>query len=353
MEQQQSIRRAWYALPSLLRFILRRLAVGVLLCVGVTLVSFTLTQIVPGDPVAASLGDHAAADPETVAAFRQRFGFDKPLPEQYLIYIGNLVQGNLGESLQTRRPVAEDLAKYMSATIELSIVAMTIAMLGGVSLGIIAAVNRDRWPDQLIRVVSLAGVSVPTFWLSLVCLYVFFFQLGWSPGVGRLPPGAASPVTITGLYTVDALLTGNWKLLSQALSHLALPALVLAVYTIGAITRFTRAAMLDALQQDFVRSARAKGMPERTVVLRHVLRPALAAIITVSGMAFGRMLGGAVLVESVFSWPGLGEYAYRSALALDLRAIMGVSLVIAAVYILVNLLVDILYAVVDPRIRLS
>lgn len=350
---EQPIKRAWYALPSLLRFVLRRLAVGVLLCVGVTLISFTLTQVVPGDPVAASLGEHAAADPDTVAAFRQRFGLDKPLPEQYAIYLGNLLQGNFGESLQTRRPVADDLAKYMSATIELSIVAMTIAMLGGLALGIVAAVNRDRWPDQVIRVVSLAGVSVPTFWLSLVCLYVFFFQLGWSPGVGRLPPGVSSPVTITGLYTIDALLTGNWKLLWQALSHLALPAMVLAIYTIGAITRFTRAAMLDALQQDFVRSARAKGMPERTVVLRHVLRPALAAIITVSGMAFGRMLGGAVLVESVFSWPGLGEYAYRSALALDLRAIMGVSLVIAAIYILVNLVVDVLYAVVDPRIRLS
>lgn len=353
METHNAIRLAWYRLPSLLRFVLRRLAVGVLLCIGVTLVSFTLTQVVPGDPVAASLGEHAAADPETVAAFRQRFGLDKPLPEQYLIYVGNLLQGNFGESLQTRRPVADDLAKYMSATLELSLVAMSFAMLGGVSLGILAAVYRDRWPDQLIRVISLAGVSVPTFWLSLVCLYVFFFQLGWSPGVGRLPPGGAAPMPLTGLYTIDALLTGNWKVLSNALAHLALPAMVLAVYTIGAITRFTRAAMLEAFQQDFVRAARAKGMPERVVVLRHVLRPALAAIITVSGMAFGRMLGGAVLVESVFSWPGLGEYAYRSALALDLRAIMGVSLVIAAVYILVNLLVDILYAVVDPRIRLS
>ncbi|WP_127754812.1 ABC transporter permease [Devosia sp. 1566] len=353
MEQQNAIRRAWYALPSLIRFVVRRLAVGVLLCVGVTLVSFTLTQVVPGDPVAASLGEHAAADPDTVAAFRQRFGLDKPLPEQYLIYVRNLVQGNFGESLQTRRPVAEDLAKYMSATIELSVVAMTIAMVVGISLGILAAVHRDHWPDQLIRIISLAGVSVPTFWLSLVCLYVFFFQLGWSPGVGRLPPGASSSVSITGLNTIDALFTANWKLLGQALSHLALPALVLAVYTLGAITRFTRAAVIDALQQDFVRSARAKGLPERIVVMRHVLRPALAAIITVSGMAFGRMLGGAVLVESVFSWPGLGEYAYRSAVALDLRAIMGVSLVIAAIYILVNLLVDVLYAVVDPRIRLG
>jgi peptide/nickel transport system permease protein len=241
----------------------------------------------------------------------------------------------------------------MSATIELAIFAMTLGMIGGVALGIIAAVNRDRWPDQFIRVLSLAGVSVPTFWLSLVCLYVFFFKLGWSPGVGRLPPGSAVPTTITGLYTIDALLTGNWSVLRSALSHIALPALVLAIYTIGAITRFTRAAMLEAFDQEYVRAARAKGLPSRIVVMRHVLRPALAAIITVSGMAFGRMLGGAVLVESVFSWPGLGEYAYRSALALDLRAIMGVSLVIAAVYILVNLVVDILYAVVDPRIRLG
>lgn len=353
MESGPIMKRAWYGLPSLVRFVLRRLAIGVLLCVGVTFISFSLTQIVPGDPVAASLGDQAAADPETVAAFRRRFGLDKPLHEQYFIYVGNLMQGNFGESLQTRRPVGEDLAKYMSATIELSIVAMTIALVLGVSLGILAAVYRDRWPDQVIRIVSLAGVSVPTFWLSLVCLYVFFFQLGWSPGVGRLPPGASAPTAIAGLYSVDALLTGNWKLLGQALSHLALPAMVLAVYTIGAITRFTRAAMLDALQQDFVRSARAKGMPGRVVVMRHVLRPALASIITVSGMAFGRMLGGAVLVESVFSWPGLGDYAYRSALALDLRAIMGVSLVIAAIYILVNLVVDVLYAVVDPRIRLG
>ncbi|RUT32468.1 ABC transporter permease [Arsenicitalea aurantiaca] len=347
------VRQSWYALPSLLRFVLRRLAIGILLCVGVTLVSFSLTQVVPGDPVAASLGDYASSDPATVEAFRQRFGLDKPLPEQYFIYVTNLLQGDFGQSLQTRRPVAADLAQYMSATIELAIVAMTVAMIGGVGLGIIAAVNRDRWPDQVIRVVSLAGVSVPTFWLSLVCLYVFFFQLGWSPGVGRLPPGASGPMTITGLYTIDAMITGNWRVLGQALSHIALPAMVLAIYTIGAITRFTRAAMLEAFDQEYIRAARAKGMPERVVVMRHVLRPALAAIITVSGMAFGRMLGGAVLVESVFSWPGLGEYAYRSALALDLRAIMGVSLVIAAVYILVNLVVDILYAVVDPRIRLG
>lgn len=348
-----ALRAGWLWLPGLVRFVLRRLTVGVFLCIGVTFVSFSLTQVVPGDPISASLSDAAASDPEIVAAFRERFGLDRPLPEQYLIYLQNLLRGDLGESLMTRRPVAEDLAKFMGATIELAIIAMTLAMTVGISLGVVASVWRERWPDQVIRVVSLAGVSVPTFWLSLVSLYVFFFVLGWSPGVGRLPPGASAPQNITGLYTIDALVTGNWKVLYDALSHILLPALVLSVYSMGAITRFTRAAMLESLGQDFVRSARAKGLPEPRVISGHVLRPALAAIVTVSGMAFGRMLGGAVLVEAVFSWPGLGDYGYRSALALDLRAIMGVSLVIAVVYILVNLLVDIIYAVIDPRIRLG
>lgn len=347
------IRSGWYALPGLMRFSLRRLTIGALLCVGITFIAFLLTLVVPGDPVAATLGDVAGDDPEIVRAFRERYGLDEPLPKQYALYVANLLQGDLGESLNTRRPVLTDLRQYMPATIELAVAAMTIAMLVGIGLGILAAVHRDGWIDQVVRVISLAGLSVPTFWLSLVCLYVFFYLLGWSPGVGRLPPGAALPPAITGMYTVDALLAGDWETLRSALGHLVLPALVLAVYTIGAITRFTRASMLETLNQDYVRAAQAKGLPRRTVVLRHALRPALATIITISGLAFGRMLGGAVLVESVFSWPGLGEYAYRSALSLDLRAIMGVSLVVALVYLLVNLVVDLLYAVIDPRIRLG
>jgi peptide/nickel transport system permease protein len=345
--------RFWYKLPSVVRFTARRLCVGALLCLGVTLISFVLTQVVPGDPVAASLGDRAASDPVIAAAFRAHYGLDKPLPEQYLIYLGHVLQGDLGESQQSRRAVTTDLGQYLGATIELAAVAMVVAMLVGVSLGIVAAVNRERWPDNLVRVISLAGLSVPTFWLSLICLYVFFFKLGISPGVGRLSPGTPVPGPITGLITVDALLTGQWAVAGDALSHLALPALVLAIYTVGSVTRFTRAAMLESLGQDYVRSARAKGMLPLTVLLRHALRPALAAIITVSGLAFGRMLGGAVLVESVFSWPGIGEYAYRSALTLDLPAIMGVSLVIAVIYILVNLVIDVLYAIIDPRVRLE
>ncbi|MAQ85028.1 ABC transporter permease [Psychromarinibacter halotolerans] len=346
-----TLKSGWYRLPGLLRYALQRLAVGALLCVGVTFISFGLTQVVPGDPVAANLGERAAADPEIVALYRERYGLDRSLPEQYGRYLFRLLQGDLGESQQTHRPVAADLAQYMSATLELAIVAMILAMAAGVSLGLIAAVWRNRWPDQLIRVVSLAGVSVPTFWLALVCLYVFFFVLNLSPGVGRLGPGTPAPPVVTGLFTLDALLTGQWSTLREALAYIALPALVLATYTTGIVTRFTRAAMLDALGNEYVRAARAKGLPAHTVILRHALRPALAAIITVSGMAFGRMLAGAVLVESVYSWPGLGLYAYRSALTLDLQAIMGVSLVIAVIYILVNLAVDILYAVIDPRIR--
>ena len=347
------IGQAWHGLPNLVRFTLRRLAAGALLCIGVTLIAFLLTLVVPGDPVAASLGDVAGDDPEIVAAFRARYGLDRPLPEQYAIYLGNLLQGDLGFSLNTRRPVLDDLRQYFPATVELAVAAMAVAMTAGIGLGVLAAVNRDGWADQAIRVVSLAGVSVPTFWLSVLALYVFFYQLGWAPGVGRLPPGARPPPTVTGMFTLDAALAGDWATFHAAFAYLATPAMVLAVYTIGAITRFTRAAMLDSLGQDYVRAARAKGLPELVVILRHALRPALAAIVTISGLAFGRMLGGAVLVESVFSWPGLGEYAYRSALSLDLRAIMGVSLLIALVYLLVNLLVDLLYAVIDPRIRLS
>ncbi|MBZ9938856.1 ABC transporter permease [Mesorhizobium sp. BR1-1-16] len=347
------LRTSWYALPNLLRFVLRRLFVGVLLCLGVTLISFILTQVVPGDPVSANLGDRAASDPVIVAVFRERYGLDKPLPEQYALYLQRLVQGDLGESQQTHRPVTTDLGQYLPATIELASAAMILALVFGIALGVIAAIKRDGWPDQLIRIISLAGVSVPTFWLALVTLYVFFFKLGIAPGVGRLNPGGKAPPAITNMFTIDSLLTGQWATFSTAISHIVLPALVLAIYTVGSITRFTRAAMLESLNQDYVRSARAKGLPERTVILRHAMRPALAAIVTVAGMAFGRMLSGTVLVESVFSWPGIGQYAYKSALALDLRAIMGVSLVVAVIYIVVNMAVDLIYALIDPRIRLG
>jgi peptide/nickel transport system permease protein len=335
------------------RFLLQRLGTGVVLLVGITLVAFVLTHVVPGDPAAANLGQRAIGDPAAVAAFRHQYGLDRPLPVQYVLYLKNLVHGNLGISEQSHRPVRADLAEYVPATIELALFAIVLSLVIGIGLGIVAAVFRDRWPDHLIRVFSLAGVSMPVFWIALVAFYLLFFKLGWLPGGGRLDPTQSAPTHLTGMFTVDAAVHGQWTLFWSALRHLLLPALVLAIFTVGMLTRFTRASMLEIMGNDYVRAARLKGLPERVVILRHVLRPALVSIITVAGVAFGSLLSGTVLVENIFSWPGVGQYAYRSAINLDLPAIMGVSLFVALVYIVVNLVVDLLYGVIDPRIRLS
>ena len=332
-------------------FIGRRLVAGVFLVVGISFVAFVLTNLVPGDPAAAALGQRAIEDPATVAAFRAKYGLDEPLWRQYLLYLGNLVHGDFGTSQQTRRPVGADIAKFLPATAELALAAIVISLVVGLALGITAAVFRDRFLDALIRVLSLGGVSVPTFWLALAASVVFSVQLGWLPSTGQLDPGADRPKDITGMVLVDSLLTGNWETFGSALEHIIMPAVVLAAYTIGMITRFTRASMLEVLGNDYVRAARAKGLPERTVLFRHVLRPALVPIITVTGLALGSLLSGTVLVENIFSWPGMGQYAYKSSLALDLPAVMGVSIVIAVIYVVINLLVDILYSVIDPRIR--
>ncbi len=335
------------------RFLLQRLGTGVVLCIGITLVAFIVTHLVPGDPAAANLGQRAIGDPAAVQAFRHQYGLDRPVPMQYLIYLKDLLQGNLGISEQSHRAVRADLAEYIPATIELALFAIAASLVIGIGLGIVAAVFRDRWPDQIIRVVSLGGVSMPVFWIALVAFYLLFFKLGWLPGGGRLDPTQPNPTHLTGLFTVDAAVHGQWTLFWSALRHLVLPGLVLAVYTVGMLTRFTRASMLEIMGNDYVRAARLKGLPERVVILRHVLRPALVSIITVAGVAFGSLLSGTVLVENIFSWPGVGQYAYRSAVNLDLPAIMGVSLFVALVYIGVNLVVDLLYGVIDPRIRLS
>lgn len=335
------------------RFVLVRLGVGVLLCLGITILAFGLTHAVPGDPVAANLGQRALNDPAAVAAFKAKNGLDDSLPSQYWTYLTNLLHGDMGTSQQTHRPVWDDLADKIPASLELALAAIVLALVIGVGLGIVAAVTRGRWPDRIIRVVSLAGVSVPVFWLAQVAFYVFSFKLGWIQAGGRLSPGAIPPDDITGLYTVDSLLTGEWGTFGEAFSRMVLPACVLAAFNIGVLTRFTRAAVLEALGNDYVRAARAKGLPESTVIRRHALRPALTSILTVAGLTFGGMLAGTVLVENVLSWPGLGQYAYKSALNLDLPSIMGVCLFVAVVYVVINLLVDLLYGVIDPRIRLS
>jgi len=346
-------RRATAGHRDLRRFLLRRLGSGLVVCIGITLVAFVLTHLVPGDPAAANLGQRAIGDPAAVAAFRHQYGLDRPLPVQYALYLKNLLHGNLGISEQSHRPVLADLEEYAPATIELALFAIVLSLVIGISLGIVAAAYHDRWPDHVIRVVSLAGVSMPVFWIALVAFYLLFFKLGWLPGGGRLDPAQTPPTHLTGMFTVDAAMHGQWGLFWSALRHLILPGLVLAIFTTGTLTRSTRASMLEIMGNDYVRAARLKGLPERIVILRHVLRPALVPIITVAGVAFGNLLAGTVLVENIFSWPGLGQYAYRSAVNLDLPAIMGVSLFVALVYIVVNVITDLLYGIIDPRIRLS
>jgi peptide/nickel transport system permease protein len=335
------------------RFAARRLAIGVLQVLGVTLITFCVVAVVPGDPAAANLGQSALGDPAVVANFRHHYGLDRPLPVQYGLYLWHLLHADLGESELTQRPVTADLRQYFPATLELALCAIVVALVLGIALGLCSALYHNRFPDRLIRFGSLAGISIPNFWLGLAAFYLFFYKLRWLPGEGRLSPALDPPRSITGLYTVDSLLTGNWADLGDAARHLVLPASVLACYTVSLITRFSRTSVLDVLGQDYIRAARAKGLPARILIPRHILRPALLQIVTIAGLAFGSLLSGAVLVEQVFSWPGLGQYAYRSATALNLPGITGVCIVIAIAYILVNLAVDILYAVIDPRFSLQ
>jgi peptide/nickel transport system permease protein len=320
---------------------------------GITLLSFVLSQAIPADPVTANLGEQAAADPQIVAAFRHEWGLDRPLPAQYGIYLWNLLQGNLGVSISTRQPVLLDLQQRFPATIELAVVAMALSVLVGIPLGILSAVRRDSLLDQLTRVASLVGVSMPVFWLGLVALVVFYARLGWAPAPGRLSATMSPPPLVTGFLLLDAVLAGRLDAALDSLHHLVLPAVVLSTYNLGVLARLTRGSTLDVLGEDYVRTARAKGLDERAVTLRHAARNALVPVVTVIGLSFGRLLSGAVIIESVFAWPGLGLYAFRSATSLDFPAIMGVGMVVATVYVLANLLVDVAYAFIDPRIQVA
>jgi len=323
----------------------------VLLAVGITLVVFVLTQLVPSNAAATNLGEQAAADPAAVAAFNAHYGLDKPLPVRYWLYLRHLVQGDLGQSALTHDAVTHDLGQFIPATAELALYSIVIAAVFGIAFGVIAAMRRNHPADHVLRVVSLGGISMPTFWIALVALYLGFFKLGWFPGAERLDPGVLPPPQKSGLYTIDALLAGQWGLFVQALHHLVLPALVLAAFNVSLLTRYTRSAVLEVVGNDYVRAARAKGLPERVVITRYILRAALPSVVTVLGLVFANVLTGAVLVEKIFSWPGIGQYAYQAAVNLDVPAIAGVSLFVAVVYITVNFIVDVLYGVIDPRIR--
>ncbi|MGM1018466.1 MAG: ABC transporter permease [Actinomycetota bacterium] len=337
----------------LVGYLLRRLGTSVLLLLGVTIVTFVLTNLVPGDPVSAALGEGASQNPETREAFITANGLDQPLIVQYFLYMGNLLRGDLGTSLVTGRAVTTDLASAVPATIEIALCAIVVSLAVSVVLGTLAAYRRGLVTDQIVRVVTLIGLSVPTFWLALVSFYIFFLELQIAPGSGRISPSITPPPRVTGLYTIDYLLNGDGVGFFDALAHLGLPVMVLSLVTIGLLTRFIRTSVLEVLASDYVRAARAKGLSGTRVVLDYVLRGASLPILTVVGVAFGALLSGTVLVESVFAWPGLGTYAYNSAANLDLPGIMGVGLVVGVIYIVINFVVDMLYGVLDPRVRIA
>lgn len=332
-------------------FIVRRIAGLIFVMFGVTTITFALAQLVPIDPAAAALGGNARE--EQIAAYRAQLGLDRPVFEQYLVYMRNLLQGDLGYSIRTRRPVADDLKDFLPATIELSLAALTVAIFCGIPLGIAAALRRNTPIDAGARLLALIGGSIPIFYLGLLLISIFYRQLQWLPGPGRLDSTLTPPDHITGLYTVDSLLTGNWETLWNSLYHLILPAITLGYFSTAVLLRMTRSSMLEVWGQDYIRTARAKGLAYRVVVWRHGLRTALPPILTTIGITFGSLLSGAVLTETIFNWPGLGRYATTSVTSLDFPAVMGVTLVAAIVYPLVNTLVDIAYSVVDPRIRVQ
>jgi len=334
----------------MLRYVVSRLGLSVVMALLATLVIFLIANTVPGDPVLAQLGDVAASNKEFVATWRAKYGLDLPLWERYFVFLKGLVHGDLGISIASQRPVLDDIEQFAPATLELASAGFLLALVVGIPLGIIAAVRRDSWIDHLARLVSLVGVSSPTFWLAFIMLALFYGGLQIAPGPGRLDPIAFPPPTMTGLYLVDTALAGDWAAFRDALAHLILPSLVLAAATLGLLTRTTRASMLESMQQDYVRMARAKGLSEWRVILGHVLPNALIPVVTLGGLAYANLLTGAVMTETVFSWPGLGRYTFTSAAALDFPAIMGITLIVAVAYLVINLLIDISYALMDPRV---
>ncbi len=335
----------------MLRFVASRVATVLVMAVLSTLVIFLIANTVPGDPVLAQLGDIAASDPATVLLWRAKYGLDLPLWERYFVFLHGLAQGDLGTSIASRRPVLDDIRDFAPATLELATISFVLALLVGIPLGIVAAVRRDSWVDHTARFVSLLGVASPTFWLAFIMLAVFYGWLEWAPGPGRMDPISLPPADGTGFLLWDTARIGDWEAFRDAAAHLVLPSIVLAAATLGLITRTTRASMLENLRQDYVRMARAKGLRERALVVGHVLPNALIPIVTLGGLAYANLLTGAVMTETVFSWPGLGRYTFNSAAALDFPAIMGITLVVALVYLVINLLTDLSYAMLDPRVR--
>lgn len=334
-----------------LKFIGKRLIYLVVMLFGVATLVFILTKMIPGDPTVANLSQRALNDPQVVAAYRAKYGLDQPVFVQYILYIKNLLHLDLGTSIRTNKPVLDELARCYPATIELALFAIILAALLGILFGVISAIKRNSILDQVVRALSVTGVSIPSFWFALLVLYFFYYKLHIFTGPGRLSNSFSAPATVTGMYVIDSLIEGNPAKALDALQHLILPGLVLAAFTMGLITRTTRSNLLDVMSTDYIRTARAKGLSRVGLIVRHALGNALIPVLTVIGLGLGNLLGGMVLVETIFNWPGVGQFAYESVLSVDYPSIIGVALLIALNYMVINTVVDILYGVIDPRVR--
>ena len=334
-----------------LKFVAKRLLYMLIMLLGVATLVFFLTKALPGDGTTANLSQRALSDPEIVAAYRAKHGLDKPTIVQYFMYMSNLLHLDLGTSIRTNKDVLGELMRCFPATIELALFAIVLASVFGILFGVISAIKRNSIIDQIVRAISITGVSIPSFWFALLVLFLLYYKLQLFPGPGRLSTGFSAPPTVTGMYVIDSLLQGDLAKAWNAFTHLLLPGMVLASFTMGLITRTTRSNLLDVMSTDYIRTARAKGLSQTKLILKHALGNALIPVLTVIGLGLGNLLGGMVLVETIFNWPGVGQFAYESVLAADFPSIIGVSLLVALNYMVINTIIDILYGIIDPRVR--
>ena len=332
----------------LVRLIVRRLIFLVFVLIGLSLITFTLSRLVPADPARMMAGPRA--NPRVLEQLREKYGLNDPIAQQYVTYVKNVVRLDFGDSFTSRRPVRDDLQRYLPATLELGLYAFLFSTLIGIPLGVISAVKRDSWIHHLSRFISITGLALPVFWLALMVQFFFFAKLQWLPDGQRLPSRVDPPPSITSLYTIDALLAGQWSTFVTAWKHLAMPVAVLTYGSLAVVTRMVRGGMIEVLNQDYIRTARAKGLENNVVITRHAVKNALLPTVTQLGLQVGLLLSGAFLVELVFSWPGIGRYTVEAIQQVDYNAIMATTLLIAVIFVLMNLVVDILYLFLDPRI---
>lgn len=334
----------------MLKYILKRLLLLIPVLVGVSILVFLVMHVFTADPAANILGQHATQ--EQMARLREQLGFNKPLYVQYWDFLKGAVTGNFGDSLITKTSVWSEVMARFPATVELALFAIVLASIFGILMGVISAVKQNTAVDYATMVTALAGVSMPIFWLGLLLILLFSVTLHWLPVSGRIDIGM-EPAKVTGLYILDSIITGNMPALKSSITHIILPGVALASYSTAIIARMTRSTMLEIIKQDYIRTARSKGLFENTVILSHALKNAMIPIITVIGLQLGSLLGGAVLTETVFSWPGVGKYVVDAILKSDYPVVQGSVLILAAVFVMVNLIVDLIYAVLDPRIKYS